>query len=183
MSSRRDAVLDAAITVLGEGGARTLTHRAVDAAAGAPAGTTSNHFRTRQALLEGIAARLVERDLADSARLGAADPPATVDELVGLAVAWLRYSIGPDRVRTAARYSLFLESASDERLQAPLRSARDGLLSWAAGMLTPFVDDPGAAAELVTDWADGVVLHQLCMPRADFDPRADAERIVRAVLR
>ena len=55
-------MLDAAITVLGGRGVRGLTHRAVDAAAGAPAGTTSNHFRTRDALLDGVVDRFAERE-------------------------------------------------------------------------------------------------------------------------
>jgi hypothetical protein len=63
--SRREQVLDAAITVLGGDGSRGLTHRAVDAAAGVPAGTTSNHNRTREALLAGIVTRLAELDRAD----------------------------------------------------------------------------------------------------------------------
>ncbi len=51
MGTRRDDLLDAAICVLGESGIRGLTHRAVDAAAGLPAGSASNLFRTRDALL------------------------------------------------------------------------------------------------------------------------------------
>ncbi|MFC7482775.1 TetR/AcrR family transcriptional regulator [Luedemannella flava] len=59
MVNRRDDLLDAAITVLGEGGMRALTHRAVDAAAGLPAGSTSNYFRTRDALLGAVIDRFV----------------------------------------------------------------------------------------------------------------------------
>ncbi|HEU5266163.1 MAG TPA: TetR family transcriptional regulator, partial [Jatrophihabitans sp.] len=51
---RRDAVLAAAVQVLGSGGSRALTHRAVDRAAGVAEGTTSNHFRTRKALVAGV---------------------------------------------------------------------------------------------------------------------------------
>lgn len=50
-SSRRDALSDAAIRVLARAGAHGLTHRAVDAMAGVPVGTTSRYFRTRAALL------------------------------------------------------------------------------------------------------------------------------------
>lgn len=39
------------IELLGTQGLRALTHGRVDARAGLPRGSTSNHFRTRQALL------------------------------------------------------------------------------------------------------------------------------------
>ena len=57
MTNRRDDLLDAAIAVLGESGIHALTHRAVDAAAGLPAGSASNHFRTRDALLGAVVER------------------------------------------------------------------------------------------------------------------------------
>ncbi|MFE6306775.1 TetR/AcrR family transcriptional regulator [Nocardiopsis sp. NPDC057823] len=48
---RRRALLDAAIDVLAEEGARGLTFRAVDARAGVPTGTASNYFSDRAQLL------------------------------------------------------------------------------------------------------------------------------------
>ena len=53
---RRTQILDAAIDILCDDGVGGLTHRQVDSRAGVPAGTTSNYFRTRQALLEATAA-------------------------------------------------------------------------------------------------------------------------------
>ncbi|WP_455432863.1 TetR/AcrR family transcriptional regulator [Streptosporangium soli] len=47
--------------MLAEQGSRGLTHRAVDATADVPAGTTSRYFRTRDALLNGIIERLTRR--------------------------------------------------------------------------------------------------------------------------
>lgn len=61
-SSRADAVADAALRLLAERGMRGLTHRAVDEAAGLPQGSTSNHARTRLALLETAVRRLAERE-------------------------------------------------------------------------------------------------------------------------
>ncbi|WP_455132609.1 TetR/AcrR family transcriptional regulator, partial [Microbacterium aurum] len=63
MASKREQVLDAAITVLGERGPRGLTHRAVDERAGLPTGSASNYFRTRDALLTGITDRLKQGDV------------------------------------------------------------------------------------------------------------------------
>ncbi|ASR36249.1 hypothetical protein BAY61_15945 [Prauserella marina] len=60
-SQRRDLLADASIGVLAAQGSHGLTHRAVDAAAGVPAGTTSRYFRTRQALITGIVERFMTR--------------------------------------------------------------------------------------------------------------------------
>jgi len=60
-------VADAAIAVLADHGARGLTHRAVDQAAGLPPGTTSNYARTREALLTLTLTRIAELDAAQGA--------------------------------------------------------------------------------------------------------------------
>ena len=67
MGGRARQSADAAITVLADHGARGLTHRAVDQAAGLPPGTTSNYARTREALLTLTLTRIAELDLAEAA--------------------------------------------------------------------------------------------------------------------
>jgi Tetracyclin repressor-like, C-terminal domain len=62
---RARQVGDAAIGVLADHGARGLTHRAVDQAAGLPPGTTSNYARTREALLTLALTRIAELDAAE----------------------------------------------------------------------------------------------------------------------
>ncbi|MEU4251976.1 TetR family transcriptional regulator [Amycolatopsis sp. NPDC026612] len=61
---RRAALLDAAIEVLADEGARGLTFRAVDQQAGVPVGTASNYFSSRGDILKGAGERVYER-LAD----------------------------------------------------------------------------------------------------------------------
>lgn len=58
-ASRAERIGDAALDLLVERGMRGLTHRAVDERAGLPQGSTSNHARTRQALLETAVRRQV----------------------------------------------------------------------------------------------------------------------------
>lgn len=58
---RRAALIDAAIEVLAEQGARGLTFRAVDGAAQVPTGTASNYFANRDDLFTHIGARVYER--------------------------------------------------------------------------------------------------------------------------
>ncbi|MFC6506917.1 TetR/AcrR family transcriptional regulator [Promicromonospora citrea] len=60
-SVRRAALADAGIAVLAREGARGLTHRAIDGEAGVPTGTTSNYFRSRDALVSGLFERIGQR--------------------------------------------------------------------------------------------------------------------------
>ncbi|HEY0450059.1 TetR/AcrR family transcriptional regulator [Actinophytocola sp.] len=69
---RRTALVDAAIDVLADVGARGLTFRAVDRRAEVPAGTASNYFANRDDLFAQLGGRIFER-------LGAATVPAGAD--------------------------------------------------------------------------------------------------------
>ncbi|WP_329122018.1 TetR/AcrR family transcriptional regulator [Streptomyces sp. NBC_01465] len=98
---RRDRLRDAAIGLLAGSSSRGLTHRAVDAAADVPPGTTKNYFPTRDALLQAAAERIFE--------LYAAVPrPAPTDRasLTALIVALLENATGPARARLLAFYEL-----------------------------------------------------------------------------
>ena len=55
-NERRAQLADAAIELLAASGVHGVTHRAVDRRAGLPAGTASNYFRSREALLVAAAA-------------------------------------------------------------------------------------------------------------------------------
>nr|WP_042197257.1 TetR/AcrR family transcriptional regulator [Kibdelosporangium sp. MJ126-NF4]CEL22845.1 Transcriptional regulator, TetR family [Kibdelosporangium sp. MJ126-NF4]CTQ89985.1 Transcriptional regulator, TetR family [Kibdelosporangium sp. MJ126-NF4] len=57
---RRDALADAAIAIVAKEGAHGLSHRSVDETAAVPKGTTSNYFRSRDALLEATVRRIVQ---------------------------------------------------------------------------------------------------------------------------
>ena len=66
-ADRKTRIADAAIDVLGRDGLRALTHRAVDARAGLPQGTSSYHHRTRRSLLAAVLHRIADLDRADMA--------------------------------------------------------------------------------------------------------------------
>jgi len=68
-AQRRAALVDAAIEVLAEQGARGLTFRAVDIRAGVPAGTTSNYFASRDDVFTQAGGRIYERLAPDPATL------------------------------------------------------------------------------------------------------------------
>ena len=116
---RRNQILDAAIDILCDDGVGGLTHRQVDGRVGVPAGTTSNYFRTRQALLEATAARTVDLHWQRVEALRAVGP-MTRDALKALMIRML----DPDeqfRRWTLARFELFMESTRREELQPLMR--------------------------------------------------------------
>ncbi|MFF3087146.1 TetR/AcrR family transcriptional regulator [Streptomyces nojiriensis] len=69
-ADRRTLIADTAIDLVAAAGLRGLTHRAVDGAAGLPAGSTSYYFRTRAALIGACYQRLAELDLGDVGDVG-----------------------------------------------------------------------------------------------------------------
>ncbi|WP_062204014.1 TetR/AcrR family transcriptional regulator [Streptomyces sp. NBRC 109706] len=77
---RRSELLDAAIEVLAQEGARGLTFRAVDKEAGVPAGTASNYFANRDQLLTQSGSRVYERLVPDEATVAAQEPIAPSSE-------------------------------------------------------------------------------------------------------
>jgi DNA-binding transcriptional regulator YbjK len=78
MPDRRTELMDAALAVVAEKGMKGLTHRAVDAAAHLPEGTTSNYYRNRAALVEAVLDRMLELDAALLQDQGPAGPPQHV---------------------------------------------------------------------------------------------------------
>lgn len=121
-SQRAVVVADAAIAILAERGMRGLTHRAVDEAAGLPPGSTSNHARTRAALLELTLARLTEREEAvfSAAMAPAGDMPEGVVEaarLADLLARTMHAAITVHRETTIARYELALEATRRPELR------------------------------------------------------------------
>jgi DNA-binding transcriptional regulator YbjK len=126
--SRREHLADAAIEVLARRGARGLTHRAVDAVAGAPEGTTSRYFRTREALLGAV----VDRSLASLA--GTLQPLGQVVRTTGphaLADAMaraVREAVTDKRSRSAAMCELLLEARRRDLLGRRLTQARVELM-------------------------------------------------------
>ena len=120
-AQRFAALTDAAIALIAESGMRGLTHRAVDARAGLPAGTASAYLRTRKALIEAVVRRLAELDTADMVARDV--PTGAAGDLDGLAVgvaALLDEWLTTGRTRTLARYACVLEATHHPELRAIL---------------------------------------------------------------
>jgi DNA-binding transcriptional regulator YbjK len=184
MTTRRETLLDAAITVLGEGGIHALTHRAVDAAAGLPAGSTSNHFRTRDALLNAVVERFAARERAVWEDLALRMYPTTPEGLAEVLVMAAKAATGPQRTLTLARYAILVEAGIQPSLRAQLSSTGAGVNAWAmqwlraAGSTDPEHDGP-----IIMNHYTGLVLHDLAMPDPAFDPTGQITALVTTVIR
>ncbi|MEU0546099.1 TetR family transcriptional regulator [Nocardia sp. NPDC005978] len=81
---RRQALLDASIEVLAREGARGLTFRAVDKEADVPAGTASNYFPGRDALLVQVGNRYYERLVPSEEAMAKSRGPQTRESMTEL---------------------------------------------------------------------------------------------------
>ncbi|MFI6327406.1 TetR/AcrR family transcriptional regulator [Micromonospora chersina] len=129
-AARVARLADAAVELLAEGGMRALTHRAVDARAAMPPGTTSAYLRTRQALIEAVVQRLADLDRADLAahelpteppaepsRTAPALGPEGLDRLAAGVAAVLDRWLTTGRTRSLARYACLLEAVHRPELR------------------------------------------------------------------
>lgn len=180
--SRQEVLLDAAIDVLGSQGVRALTHRAVDAAAGMPAGSASNYFKTRDALLSAVVHRFAERERAGWEGIAGLLQPSNAAELASALAAYVRRAAGPDRGLTVARYGLFVEAALRPDLARPLAESAAQVRGWGAEWLRAAGStDPAGECALLLDHLDGVILHHLAFPGTGQELADRLGRAVRAL--
>ena len=165
MPSRPELLLDAAIDVLGNQGVRALTHRAVDAAAGMPTGSTANYFKSRDALIGAVVDRFAERDRAAWEAIAGLLRPSNADELARALIAYARRALDADRATTVARYGLFVEAALRPELRQRLAAPAGEIRHWAARWLHAAGSaDPERDCAAILDHLDGAILHQLAFP-------------------
>ena len=179
MAATKERALQAAVELLGTEGVRALSHARVDQRAGLPAGSTSNWFRTRRALLAGIIDWMAEHERAGVAPPMLARPtPETITE--GLCALVLTQT-GPLAAQTRARYALFLEIAADDELLAPLSRQRREYEQWSDRLVADAgIPDPVPAARALMALGDGLMLHRLTVD-PELDVRPVIERAVRAL--
>lgn len=179
MSTNRDRVLEAAVDLLATEGIRSLTHLRIDERAGLPKGSTSNVFRTRDALLAGVARQMAATELP---AVSSGFTAATADELVDRLVELFAFFIGPNRAMTAARLALFVEAGHDDAVRAALVEGRATIEAPIAPAFAALgADDPAFATQLIAICFEGLFL-QVLGRRAEIDPRPIIAVAVRAGL-
>jgi len=160
-----------------------VTHRAVDAAADLPAGSTSNYFRSRDALFEGVVERFAARERAVIAELSAAADPSSAEELADLLAAFVVTATTDRRELTLARFALLVEAANRPHLQRALVAAAEDIGLWATSVMAAVGSpDPGPDASLIGGQVDVLTLRQLAYPDPDFDPAPALRTLITALL-
>lgn len=180
MASTRTRALDAAIELVGTGGLRALTHARVDQRAGLPKGSTSNHFRTRAALLSGAVDWIALREASEL------DVPPAPDSAAGVIDALGRYleyaTTGATRTLTAARLTLFMEANHNPALREAVVRGRDVMRSWSVSLLARLgTPNPQVAAEAVMACCEGILLHRIARGD-DTDPRPALALVVHSAV-
>lgn len=176
MTTTRERALEAAVALVGEQGMRALTHARIDARAGLPSGSTSNSFRTRDALIEGLVTWIAEGERTDVPPYDRTDADAFIDALTHL----VEVQTTDNALRTRARFTLFLGAPPEAA--APLRAQRALFEEWMASAATALgMRDPRAAARTLLACGSGLIMHRLTVdPGAPVRPVM--ERAVRGCL-
>ncbi|MFD3336309.1 TetR/AcrR family transcriptional regulator [Streptomyces sp. NPDC058700] len=117
---RRTTLLDAAIQVLADEGARGLTFRAVDARAGVPTGTSSNYFRDRDQVLSQVADRIFERLTPEPGVIDTALLPPPSRDLVVELMRGLAQRLAAERTCYLGLFELRLEAVRRPELRTQL---------------------------------------------------------------
>ncbi|MFD0442470.1 TetR/AcrR family transcriptional regulator [Streptomyces indonesiensis] len=177
-ASRAELIADTALTLLAERGMRGLTHRAVDEAAGLPLGSTSNHARTRAALLKAAVRRLAQREAEVLAPDEMPGPPRGAEgnrsgrgAADALALA-LHRSLTTQRDLLIARYELALEATRRPELREFYDATGRGFREPLEAMMTALGStEPRRHARSLVAWCEGLMFS--CAAGADHDAVPD----------
>ncbi len=180
---RRATIASAALAVLEREGGRGLTHRAVDRRAGLAEGSTSNYFKTREALLTAALTRLVELErpsveaMEALVRDGPYEPHRAAELVADLVRGWLV----PERAGLAlARYELFLEARRRPQFQLELDRVRREYLVLVEQLLpTAGCHHPHRHAPQLLALLDGLILNQLLQPATELPDDGLVEHLER----
>lgn len=135
-ASRRVRIADAGIKLIASSGVRALTHRAVDARAQLPAGSTSYYARTRRELLRLIVDRLAQ--LAGQDLEGIVIPATVAPDEAARVIEGLLVRLLARADAQIARSALLFELRDDAELRGQLGDAapeRERMLATARQLL------------------------------------------------
>lgn len=195
-SERITQIAEAGIRILATRGRHALTHRAVDAEAGLPTGSTSYYARTREALVSLVVDHIATLDAgadADSEARGSADrdavaavaeAPTDAPALAHFLAEWVYDQLTRTSARTLARYELTLEAAHNPTLRATLTSAGAQFRAAAVALLAAAGStEPDRHGRFLVAACEGIIFDTLVGAGAARPPsRADVEADLRDLL-
>lgn len=170
-ASRRDAVLDAALTVMARDGIRAVTHRAVATEMGASVRAATYHFASIDALIEAAFARYVERALARFGEVRDALPERLdVDVAADALTMVVLGDLVGDREGLVVEYTLVAEMARRPGLESAYAAWQRSLEQMLyAVAVSAGIAEPERAARLVLATLRGIELDALAHPSRPVD--------------
>ena len=169
---RREALLRSAIELLGETGARSVTHRAVAVRAGVALASTTYYFRSVHELIEEALKLHVAELVAELEGLVEVALSATGAGVTQIAERMAAVLVAAPTPTLVAQYQMYLEAGRNNALQpaaSEALAAFEGLIARVLAALG--AREPQAAAEAFFALFDGFALHRLARPR---DPEQEA---------
>jgi DNA-binding transcriptional regulator YbjK len=166
------AILDAALRLVGEEGTSALTHRRVAESAGVSLSATTYYFRSKVQILEQALFLAAERELTELSVVHDLFDPATMtlEEWASrLARVLAAETMGKRRVMLLAQFEMDLYAARHPRLRAAVRE----LNARYAALIEPVLVRLGArettqSAKLFVAAVTGLLLEQAACPVPDF---------------
>lgn len=157
VSSGRMALLRATIVVVGAGGLRALTYRAVAAEAGVSHGLVRHHFGTRDQLISEAMEYAIDESLRGSSML---EPSLTIPQFA----AGIETLADRESAIQVFQYELLLESRRRPELQPSVERHYRAYREAIEKQFQHFgIDDP-ALSEVIWFALDGIVFKQLVAP-------------------
>jgi TetR/AcrR family transcriptional regulator, regulator of biofilm formation and stress response len=164
---RRRAILEAALRVIGDSGAKGVTHRAVAHEADVALASTTYYFDSKHALLEEALELMIERSIEYVRRY--TDCPASIsrEELIDRIMGFADATVNDPNAFVLAQYELMLEAGRAEYLR-PL--ARRWTIAYMDGFegLVRSAGLPEQATEIITNFVEGALLNHVTTPTDDF---------------
>jgi AcrR family transcriptional regulator len=190
-AERRRLLCDAAFELLADEGPRGLSPLKVDRHAGLPDGTTSFYYRTRAALLHGVADQLVRYD-AEAFTEAFKDAPNSTGTAIARTLAGQILAIRdePQRSRTRARLELTMSARRDIGIASEFQQMADSYRALAERLVIAIQTGNGAPVDrALCDEQTSVLLAYLgglvfgfANDSPDSMSRDDIARQIRAVI-
>jgi DNA-binding transcriptional regulator YbjK len=171
-AARRDAIVRAALALIGERGLDAVTHRALADRAGVPLSATTYWFASKEAILQEallLAAR-EEVERLERVVLELAGKELDVSRWAGAVAAELAAELEEDPARQVAFTELVLEGTRRPWLREEVARWEDAFLRLAElGLRATGSPEPVTDARLVVATITGLMIGQLTNPQPDFE--------------
>lgn len=154
---RRELLCTAAVSLLAASGPRALTHRAVDRRAGVPLGSTSNLFRTQEALVGAVVDFLVQADYRGLGHLRR-ETPTSANDLATVLARFASAARTTGREHARARHALLVHASDAPSSAAVLAEGRLRLIAWGTDALRSLgATRPEEKSALIVGMIDGMI--------------------------